>query len=69
MKKTKNTKEKKKLEEVQDVDSYSVKTPSITVDQEGNNDDLEEVEQQPEEEVEVPKKRKGSPSKSPSKKK
>jgi hypothetical protein len=69
MKKTKKTKETKKTEEVQDVDSYSVKTASITPDQEDNNDDLEEVEQQPEEEVEVLKKRKGSPSKSSSKKK
>jgi hypothetical protein len=63
------TKETKKPEEVQDVDSYSVKTASITLDQEGNNEDLEEVEQQPEDEVEVPKKRKGSPLKSSSKKK
>jgi hypothetical protein len=43
MKKTKKTKETKKPKEVQDVDSYSVKTASITPDQEGNNDDLEEV--------------------------
>jgi hypothetical protein len=69
MKKTKKTKETKKPEEVQDVDSYSIKKASITPDQEGNKDNLEEVEQQPEEEVEVPKKRKGSPSKSSSKKK
>jgi hypothetical protein len=69
MKKTKKTKETKKLEEVQDVDSYSIKTTFISPNQEGNNDDLEEVEQQPEEEFEVPKKRKGSPSKSSSKKK
>jgi hypothetical protein len=69
MKKTKKKKEKNKPEEFQDVDSYSVKTTSITPDHEGNNDDLEEVEQQPEEEFEVPKRRKGSPSKSSSKKK
>jgi hypothetical protein len=69
MKKTKKTKETKKPEEVQDVDSYSVKTASITHDQEGNNKDLEEVEQQPNDEVEVPNKRKGSPSNSSSKKK
>jgi hypothetical protein len=69
MKKTKKTKETKNPEEVQDVDGYSVKTASITPDQEGNNEDLEEVEQQLEDEVKVPKKRKGSPSKSSSRKK
>jgi hypothetical protein len=63
------TKKTKNPEEVQDVDSYSVKTTSITPDQEGNNDDLEEVEKQPEEGVEVTKKRKGSPLKSSSKNK
>jgi hypothetical protein len=50
MKKTKKTKEIKKPEEVQDVDSYSVKITSITPDQEGNNEDLEEVKQQPKDE-------------------
>jgi hypothetical protein len=69
IKKTMKTKETKKPEEVQDVDSYSAKTTSFTPDQEGNNEDLEEVEQQPGDEVKVPKKRKGSPSKSSSKKK
>jgi hypothetical protein len=69
MKKKKKTKEKKKTEEVQDVDSYSVKTSSITPDQEGNNEDLEEVKKQPEDKFEVPKKRERSPSKSSSKKK
>jgi hypothetical protein len=68
-KKTKKTKEMKKNEEVQDVDSLSVRTASITPDQEGNDEDLEEVEQQPEDKVQVLKKRKGSPSKSSSKKK
>jgi hypothetical protein len=38
-------KEMKKTEEVQYVDSRSVRTASITPDQEGNNEDLEEVEQ------------------------
>jgi hypothetical protein len=68
-KKTKKTKEIKKTEEVQDVDSHSVRTASITPDEEGNDEDLEKVEQQPENEVEVLKKRKGSPSKSSIKKK
>jgi hypothetical protein len=69
MKKTMKTKVTKKTEEVQDVDNYSIKIASVTPNQEGNNDDLEEVEQHPEEEVEYPKKRKGSPLKSSSKKK
>ena len=51
------------------MDSHSVRTASITPDEEGNDEDLEEVEQQPEDEVEVLKKRKGSPSKSSVKKK
>jgi hypothetical protein len=51
------------------VDSRSVRTTSVTPDEEGNDEDLEEVEQQPEDEVEVLKKRKGSPSKSSIKKK
>lgn len=67
--KTKKTKEMKKTEEVQDVESLSVRTASVTPDQEGNDGDLEEVEQQLEDEVEVLKKRKGSPSKSSVKKK
>jgi hypothetical protein len=69
MQKTKKTKEMKKTEEVQDVDSRSVRTAFNTLDEEGNDEDLEEVEQQPEDEVEVLKKRKGSPSKSSVKKK
>jgi hypothetical protein len=60
--KTKKTKETNKTKEVQDVDSRSVRIASITLDEEGNDEDLEEVEQQPEYEVEVLKKRKGSPS-------
>jgi hypothetical protein len=51
------------------VDSRSIRTASVTPDEEGNEEDLEEVEQQPEDEVEVLKKRKGSPSKSFFKKK
>jgi hypothetical protein len=68
-KKTKKTKEMKKIEEFQDVDSHSVRTSFITPDEEGNDEYLEEFEQQPEDEVEVLKKRKGSPSKSSIKKK
>jgi hypothetical protein len=56
--KTKRTKETKNPGEVRYVDSYSIMTTSITPDQEGNKEDLEEVKQQPEDEVEVPKKRK-----------
>jgi hypothetical protein len=59
----------KKTEEVQDVDNCSVRIASVAPDQEGNNEELEEVEQQPRDEVKITKKRKGSPSKSPSKKK
>jgi hypothetical protein len=51
------------------VDSFSVRTAYVTPNEEGNNEDLEEVKQQPEDEVEVLKKRKGSPSKSSVKKK
>jgi hypothetical protein len=61
--------ETKKIEEVQDVDSYYVRTASITPDEEGNDEDLEEVEQKPEDKVKVLKKRKGSPLKSYVKKK
>jgi hypothetical protein len=68
-KKTKKTKEPKKTEEVQDVDSCSVRTASVTLDEEGNDEGLEEVEQQPEDKVEVLKKRKGSSLKSSIKKK
>jgi hypothetical protein len=68
-KKTKKTKEMKKSEEVQDVDSRSVWTASVTPNEEGNDEDLEEVEQQPKDEVEVLRKIKGSPLKSSIKKK
>ena len=51
------------------MDSHSIRIDSITPDEEGNDEDLEEVEQQPGDEVKVLKKRKGSPSKSSSKKK
>jgi hypothetical protein len=46
------------------VNSHSVRTTSVTPDEEGNDKDLEEVEHQPKDEVEFLKKRKGSPSKS-----
>jgi hypothetical protein len=59
----------KKPKEVQDVDSRSVRTTSVTPDQGGNGEDLEEVEQRPEDKFKVIKKRKGSPPKSPSQKK
>ena len=41
--KTQKTKNMKKAEEVQDIDSLSVRTDSITLDQGGEGDDLEEV--------------------------
>jgi hypothetical protein len=63
------TRKTKKPKEVQDVDSRSVRMDSITPDQGGNGEDLEEVEQRPEDEVKVINKRKGSPLKSPSWKK
>jgi hypothetical protein len=59
--KTKKTKHTKKDEEIQDVDNRSVRTTSITPEQGGNGEDLEEVEQRPGYEVEIIKKRKGSP--------
>jgi hypothetical protein len=49
--KMQKTKEMKKNEEVQDVDSRSVRTASVTPDEEGNDEDLEEVKQQPEDNV------------------
>jgi hypothetical protein len=63
------TKKIKKPEEVQDVDIRSVRTASVTPDQGGNGEDLEEVEKRPKDEVEVIKKRQGSPPNSPSRKK
>jgi hypothetical protein len=59
--KTKKTKQTKKDEDIQDVDNRSVRTTSITPEQGGNGEDLEEVEQRPGDEVEIIKKRKGSP--------
>jgi hypothetical protein len=67
--KTKKTKKTKKDEEIQDVDNRSVRTASITPEQGGNGEDLEEVEQRPEDEVEILKKRKGSPPEPSSRKK
>jgi hypothetical protein len=63
------TKKMKKPEEVQNVDNRSVRMTSVTLDQGGNGEDLEEVEQRLEDEVEVIKKRKGSPPNFPSRKK
>jgi hypothetical protein len=67
--KTKKTKQTKKDEDIQDVDNRSVRTTSVTPEQGGNGEDLEEVEQRPEDEVEIIKKRKGSPPESSSRKK
>jgi len=66
-KKTKKTEEIKNPDNVQDLDSRSVRTASITLDQEGNDEYFQEVEQKLE--TKVLKKRKGSPLKSSSKKK
>jgi hypothetical protein len=53
----------KKAEEVQDIASLSVRMASTTPDQGGDGEDLEEVEQRPEDKVEIKNKRKGSPPK------
>jgi hypothetical protein len=59
--KTKKIKKTKKVEEVQDIDNLSARTTSISQEQGGDGEDLEEVEQRLEDEVEIIKKRKGSP--------
>jgi hypothetical protein len=61
----------KKTEEVQDLDSASVKTASISPEQGGDGEELndKEVEQQQGDEVDPLKKRKGSPLKPSSQKK
>jgi hypothetical protein len=59
----------KKDEEIQDIDNRSVRTVSVTPEQGGNDEDLEEVEQRPGDEVENIKKRKGSPLEPSSRKK
>jgi hypothetical protein len=55
----------KKTEEVQDLDSASVKTASISLEQGGDGEELndKEVEQQQDDEVDPLKKRKGLPPK------
>jgi hypothetical protein len=58
--KTKKTKKMKKVEEAQDIDSPSMRTTSITPNQEVDGEELEEVEQRPKDEVEILKKRKSS---------
>jgi hypothetical protein len=67
--KTKKTKKTKKVEEVQDINNLSMRMDSITPNQGGDGEDLEEVEQRPEDEVEIIKKRKGSPPEPSSRKK
>ena len=57
--KTKKTNNIKKDEDIQNVDSRSVRTASITPEQVGNGKDLEEVEQRPADEAKIIKKRKG----------
>jgi hypothetical protein len=59
--KTTKTKQTKKDEEIQYVDSRSVRTASITPEQGGNGEDLEEFKQRPGDKVEIIKKRKGLP--------
>jgi hypothetical protein len=54
---------------VKDLSSASVKTASITPEQEGDGEELEEVEKKHRDEVEILKKRKGSPYKPSSRKK
>jgi hypothetical protein len=73
--KTKKAKTTKKTEEVQDVDSLSVRMTSITPDEEGDDEEGTETEQQkvevppPRDEEDSSKKRKVSPLKSSSRKK
>jgi hypothetical protein len=67
--KTKKTKQTNKDEDVQYVDNRSVRNASITLEKGGNGKDLEGVEQRPGDEVEIIKKRKGSPPESSSQKK
>ena len=64
--KTKKTTKTKKDEEIQDIDNISVRTTSITPEQEGND---EEVKQRPKDEEDSSKKRKVSPLKPSSRKK
>jgi hypothetical protein len=67
--KTNKTKQTKKYEEIQDVDSISVRITSITPKQGGNGEDLEEVKQRPGDEVDIIKKRKSLPLEPSSQKK
>jgi hypothetical protein len=64
--KMKKTMKTKKDEEIQDIDNRSVRTASISPEQEGND---EEVKQRPEDEEDSSKKRKVSPLKPSSQKK
>jgi hypothetical protein len=64
--KTKKTMKMKKDEEIHDIDKRSVRTTSISPEQEGNN---EEVEQRPEDEEDSSNKMKVSPLKPSSRKK
>ena len=58
-----------KDEEIQDVDNRSIRTTSVTPEQGGNGEYLEEVKQRPGEKLEIIKKRKGSPLEPSSQKK
>jgi hypothetical protein len=52
---------RQKISEVKDLSSASVKTASIMSEQEGDGEELEEVKQKRRDEVDILKKRKGSP--------
>jgi hypothetical protein len=67
--KTKKTKKTKKDDEIQYVDNRYVRTVSITPEKGGNGKDLEEFKHRPGDEVEIIKKRKGSPLEPSSRKK
>jgi hypothetical protein len=52
---------RQKISEVKDLSSALVKTASITSEKEGDGEELEEVKQKRRDEVDILKKRKGSP--------
>jgi hypothetical protein len=60
---------RQKISEVKDLSSALVKTTSITPEQEGDGEELEEVKHKRRDEAELLQKRKGSPQKPSSRKK
>jgi hypothetical protein len=60
---------RQKINKVKELSSASMKTASITLEKEGDGEELEEVEQEHKDEADLLKKRKGSPQKPSSQKK